>query len=322
MGSFATATINDSLFVGNVAQAGSYDNGDRAGEGAGGALENTGALTACGCTFSRNQAIGGDDNVSTIRPGLGVGGAVISGGPAGPLATLVLTTSMFDHNQAIGGNGNQDSSNPGPSVLGPNDALGGGIHISGGKAAISDCTFEHNAAIAGFGGAGQNGGLAVGGGDDASNLFAPRLLNATFSDCTFAHNIAIGGQGGIGANGGDAWGGGLADFLGATLTIEGSTVDRNLAIGGDGSTGGNGGNGLGGGIYKDSVSILTLTGDTVERNHANGGTGGIGGSEGQGVGGGLYLTPGGVACADALTVIFANHATTSNDEVSGILGQC
>jgi hypothetical protein len=322
MGSFATATITDSVFVGNVAQAGSYDSGDRAGEGAGGALENTGALTVSGCTFSRNQAIGGNDNVSTVRPGLGVGGAVISGGPAGPLATLVLTKSTFDHNQAIGGNDNQDSSNPGPSVLGPNDALGGGIHISGGKAAISDCTFEHNAAIAGAGGAGQNGGLAVGGGGDASNLFAPRLLNATFSNCTFDHNLAIGGQGGRGGNGGDAWGGGLADLLGATLTIEGSTVDHNLAIGGDGGWEGNGGNGLGGGIYEDSVSILTLRGDTVERNHANGGAGGICGSQGQGVGGGLYLTPGGVACADALTVIFANHATTSDDDASGILGQC
>jgi hypothetical protein len=40
------------------------------------------------------------------------------------------------------------------------------------------------------------------------------------------------------------------------------------------------------------------------------------------VGGGLYLTPGGVACADALTVIFGNHATTSDDHVFGILGSC
>src|SRR5262249_60513787 len=133
---------------------------------------------------------------------LGVVGALISGGPAGPLATLVLSTSTFDHNLAKGGNGNQDSSNPAPSVLDPDDAFGGGIHISGGTATISACTFEHNAAIAGAGGAGQNGGLAIGGGGDASDLFAPRLLSATFSDCTFAHNVAIGGQGGPGGNGG------------------------------------------------------------------------------------------------------------------------
>ena len=319
MGSFATAVLTDSVFVGNVAQAGSHDNGDRAAEGAGGALENTGALTVSGCIFSHNQAIGGNDSVSTVRPGLGVGGALISGGPAGPLATLVVSRSTFDHNQAIGGNDNQDSSNPAPSVLGPNDAFGGGIHISGGTAMVSDCTFDHNAAIAGAGGAGQAGGLAVGGGGDASNLFAPRLLSATFSNCTFDHNTAVGGQGGPGGNGGDAWGGGLAALLGATLTVNNSTVDHNLALGGEGE---DSGNGLGGGIYEDAVSPLTLRGDTVRHNRASGGDGDDGGSDGQGIGGGLYLTPGGVACADSQTVIDANHASTSDNDVFGTLGQC
>jgi hypothetical protein len=313
MGSFATATITDSLFVGNVAQAGSHDNGDRAGEGAGGSLENTGALTVSGCTFSHNLAIGGNDNVSTVRPGLGVGGALISGGPAGPLATLVLSTSTFDHNLAIGGNDNQDSSNPAPSVLGPNDAFGGGIHISGGTAAIRDCTFEHNAAIAGAGGAGQNGGLAVGGGGDASNLFAPRLLSATFSNCTFDHNAAIGGQGGPGGNGGDAWGGGLAALLGAALTVNDSTLAHNRAVGGAGGCGGNGGDGLGGGIYEDALSSLTLTDDTIEHNHALGGEEGAGGSDGQGVGGGFY-NAGGTAVVYH-TKIKHNHASSSNDDI-------
>jgi hypothetical protein len=322
MGSFATAVLTDSLFVANVARAGSHDNGDRAAEGAGGALENTGALTVSGCTFRRNQAIGGNDSLSTIRPGLGVGGALISGGPAGPLATLVLSTSTFDHNLAIGGNDNQDSSNPAPSVLGPNDAFGGGIHISGGKAAISDCSFEHNAAIAGAGGAGQNGGLAVGGGGDASNLFAPRLLSATFSDCTFDHNAAIGGQGGPGGNGGDAWGGGLAALLGAALTVNDSSVDHNRAVGGEGGPGGNGGDGLGGAVYEDALSNLTLKGVGVKRNRAVGGEGDDAGSDGRGIGGGLYLTPGGVACADVLTVITHNHASTSDDDVFGTLGVC
>jgi hypothetical protein len=322
MGSFATAIITDSLFAGNVAQAGSYDNGDRAAEGAGGALENTGALTVSGCTFSQNQAIGGNYSVSSIRPGLGVGGALISGGPVGPLATLVLITSTFDHNQAIGGDYNQDSSNPAPSVLGPNDAFGGGIHISGGMAAISDCTFEHNVAIAGAGGVGQNGGLAIGGGGDASNLFAPRLLSATFSDCIFDHNAAVGGQGGPGGNGGNAWGGGLADLLGAKLTVNDSKVDRNLAIGGAGGSGGNGGDGLGGGIYEDALSILTLSSAKVESNHANGGAAGSGGNDGQGVGGGLYLAPSATACTDLLTAILGNHASTSNDDVFGVLTSC
>jgi hypothetical protein len=320
--SYATGSVADCLFAGNVAQAGSNESGDRVAEGAGGALENTGALTISGCTFCQNQAIGGNDSVSAVRPGLGVGGALISGGPAGPLATLVLSTSTFDHNLAIGGNGNQDSSNPAPSVLGPDDAFGGGIHVSGGTAAIRDCTFEHNAAIAGAGGPGQNGGLAVGGGGDASNLFPPRLLSATFSDCTFDHNAAIGGQGGSGGNGGDAWGGGLAALLGATLTVSDSTVHHNRAVGGEGESGGNGGEGLGGGVYEDALSTLTLKGARVKHNRAIGGEGDEGGSAGLGIGGGLYLAPGAVACADVLTVIAHNHATTSDDDVFGTLGSC
>jgi hypothetical protein len=63
-------------------------------------------------------------------------------------------------------------------------------------------------------------------------------------------------------------------------------------------------------------------GDTIDKNHAIGGAAGLGGNDGEGVGGGLYLTPGGVACADALTIIFANHATTSDDDVFGTLGSC
>ncbi len=325
--SFATAIVTDSLFAGNVAQAGSDEtSGGLGATAAGGAINNTSALTISGSTFSQNQAIGGNDSLGTVGPGDGVGGAIVSGGPnriGGELATLVASTSTFDHNQAIGGNGNQNSSSPAPSVFGPNDAFGGAIHITGGTAnTISDCTFEHNAAIAGAGGAGQNGGLAVGGACDVSDLFRPRVLSATFSNCTFDHNAAIGGQGGSCGNGGDAWGGGLADLLGATLTVNNSTVANNLAIGGDGGSGGNGGNGLGGGIYVDALSTLTLSGDTVANNFANGGAAGLGGSDGQGVGGGLYITPGGVACADPLTVIAGNHASTSDDDVFGILGQC
>jgi hypothetical protein len=315
MGSFATAVVTDSLFASNVAQAGSHESGDRV-TGAGGALENTGALTISGCTFSHNQAIGGNDIIGTVRPGLAAGGALISGGPAGPLATLVLTTSRFDHNQAIGGHGNQ-SSNPSPSLLGPNDAFGGGIHITGGTATIRECTFEHNTAIAGAGGAGQNGGLAVGGAGDVTNLFSPRLLSATFSNCTFDHNAAIGGQSGSGANGGDAWGGGLADLLGAMLTVNNCTVNHNRAVGGDGGSGGNGGDGLGGGIYEDALSTLTLSHVTVEHNRAIGGAAGTGGSDGQGVGGGFY-NAGGIVHADH-TKIKHNHASTSDDDVFGSL---
>jgi hypothetical protein len=69
----------------------------------------------------------------------------------------------------------------------------------------------------------------------------------------------------------------------------------------------------------DAQSSLTLKGVTVEHNRAKGGEGDDGGSDGQGQGGGLYLTPGGVAFADLLTAILGNQASTSDDDVFGVL---
>jgi hypothetical protein len=293
----ATASITDCQFTFNVAQAGSNCTGTVDAIGFGGAIDNVGSLAVTGSTFSHNQAIGGNNSSGAIRPGLGVGGAILSGGQPGLAATLVVSASTFDHNHAIGGNGNQ-SPNAAPSLLGPNDAWGGAIHLAGGTASISGCTLEYNSAIAGAGGAGQNGGLALGGGISAFD-FLKHGLSVTVSNSTIDQNAVTGGAGGPGGNGGDAWGGGLAVLLGASLTIENSIVAENFAVGGDGGCGGNGGNGLGGGIYNDATDS--------------------GGTDGNGIGGGLYLTPGGVAKADLLTVIFANHASTSDDDVFGIL---
>jgi hypothetical protein len=316
----ATASIADSRFTFNVSRAGSHCTGSLDATGTGGGISNSGSLTVTGSTFSHNQAIGGNDSSSAVRPGFAAGGAILSGGPSSP-ATLVVSASTFDHNQALGGNGNQSSSNPAPSLLGPNDAAGGGIHLSGGTAAISGCTLGHNAAIAGAGGAGQDGGLAWGGGLDTFDAFGHGLV-VTVSDCTISHNSAIGGAGGPGGDGGYGWGGGVANLLGSVLTLSGSTVDHNLAIGGAGGSGGDGEDGQGGGIFQDALSTLTLQGTTVGYNLALGGAAGIGGSDGEGEGGGLYLELGGLACADLLTAIAGNHASTSADDVFGTLGWC
>jgi hypothetical protein len=314
--SFATATISDTRFTHNVSRAGSFCTGSLDATGAGGGIYNSGSLTITDSTFSHNQAIGGDDSSSAVRPGTGVGGAILSGGPATP-ANLVVSSSTFDHNQAIGGNRNQSSSNPAPSINGPNDAIGGGVHLSGGSATISGCTIEHNSAIAGDGSAGRSGGLAWGGGLDAFNGFGHGLI-VVVNNCAISHNSAIGGAGGSGSDGGYGWGGGLANLLGSVLTVVSSTVDHNLAVGGAGGSGGDGEDGQGGGIFQDEHSTLTLQGVTVDRNLALGGAAAIGGSDGEGVGGGLYLEPGGVATADQ-TAVFANHASTSDDDVFGIL---
>lgn len=315
------ASITDSQFTFNVAQAGSNCSGNLCASGSSGAIQNSASLTVVGSTFSHNQAIGGNNSSGPVRPGVGTGGAILSGGPTGPAATLVVRASTFDHNQAIGGNGNQLVPASLDPLSGPNLAFGGGIHVSTGLATISDCTVEHNSAIAGAGGAGQNGGLAWGGGIDFFNAFG-NGLTATVRNCTIGHNSATGGAGGPGGNGGDGWGGGLANLLGSVLTVVSSTVDHNLAFGGAGGSGGNGGDGEGGGIFQDELSTLTLLGATVDHNLAIGGAAGIGGSDGEGEGGGLYLEPGGVACADLLTAIAHNHASTSDDDVFGDLGVC
>jgi len=46
------------------------------------------SLTVTGSTFSHNQAIGGNNSSGAIRPGLGVGGAILSGGQPGLASSL------------------------------------------------------------------------------------------------------------------------------------------------------------------------------------------------------------------------------------------
>ena len=89
----------------------------------------------------------------------------------------------------------------------------------------------------------------------------------------------------------------------------------NRAIGGAGD-GGSGGDGQGGGIFNGGPSPVGTPSLTLER--AEGGAATGGGSPGQGLGGGVYLALGGIASAD-LTAIFANDASTSDDDVFGIL---
>jgi hypothetical protein len=76
------------------------------------------------------------------------------------------------------------------------------------------------------------------------------------------------------------------------------------------------GTGQGGGLYALSGSTVTLTNVMVTGNKADGGAAG---SDGQGVGGGVYVQSRATVYADALTVITGNHASTSDDDVFGIL---
>jgi len=138
------------------------------------------------------------------------------------------------------------------------------------------------------------------------------------------HSTLFGNQavGGIGLTSGNGQGGGIANLNGGVLIVSNSLIALNRAIGGAGNSG-NGGNGLGGGVFNGGPNTvgtpsLTLDRSLVVFNRADGGAAGAGGIAGLGVGGGLYLAPGGVASAER-TLVFANDASTSDDDVFGIL---
>jgi hypothetical protein len=299
------ASIIDCQFTGNMVRGGDGNIGGRFdSEGIGGGIANPGGtLGVTDSMFDHNQAIGGNDNQSSILPGAALAGA-ISGGGRG---TVNVTGSAFRDNQALGGNGNQVVNPESAIVRGPGLAGGGAVGMVSGTGMITDSTFDHNQALAGQGAAGSDGGVGVGGGLFAQALTGP--VSVTVSGCTVDHNAAIGGAGGSGGNGGDGLGGGLADFLGATLMVSSTTVDHNKALGGDGVVGGNG---YGGGLYNaasptpTALTTLTLTGAEVQFNFAVGGAG-SGGSDGQGIGGGVYRI--GTFTADPTTVIKKNHAS-------------
>jgi uncharacterized protein (TIGR03118 family) len=310
----STMTVADSLFVGNQVIGGTggdgWAGGGNGGNGssggltaAGGAINNgSSTLTVTGSTFLGDEALGGSGG-NGAGAGIGGAGAAGAGGAISSVPTptvvtgrtvLVRATLHVSHSQFLG-----------------NEAIGG----AGGNGGSTG--------NGGAGGAGQGGGLRL------------SLTDWTVSNGVFVGNQAQGGAGGdrgsggsLGGAGGVGQGAGLINFNGAIGTVSDSTFVVNAAVGGAGGLGGNGGNGQGAGAFNGApaadgtLSSLTLQRSRIVNNSAIGGAAGAGGMAGQGIGGGLYLTPGGDACADALTHIRNNHATTSNDDVFGALGPC
>lgn len=322
----------------------------------GGGIFNSGALTVGYSDFVHNQSIGADGTPSSIGSSA-LGGAIMSGGTASAPATATVGFSTFRDNQAVGGAagigasragiggalmnatgsftvsdsefhdnqavGGLENGVPGGFGAGSGGAIGNVARIGNAILAVSHCKLTNNRAVGGAAGAGtiaQDGR----GGAIANFVFGglapPVTVTATASidHCTLLDNQAIGGAGPTGGNG---QGGGIANLTGGVLTVSNSLIALNQAIGG---VGGNGGNGQGGGIFNGGSSpvgtpSVTLQRTRVLRNQADGGAAGDGGSAGLGVGGGLYLAPGGVANADFVTVIVGNDASTSNDDVFGLL---
>jgi hypothetical protein len=273
------------------------------------------AATVSYCTFLDNQAVGGAAGIDASRAG--IGGAI-----ANATSTLTVSRSAFHDNQAVGG---IDNGVPGGFGAGLGGAIGNVARFGSALLSVSHCTLTDNRAIGGAAGAGPAGQDGRGGAI-VNYLFGgltpPVTVTATASidHCTILGNQAVGGAGPTGGNG---QGGGIANLNGGALTVSDSLIALNRAIGGAGGEG-NGGDGQGGGIFNGGAipigpSNLTLQRSLIALNQADGGGAGGGGAAGQGVGGGLYLAPGGVASADSWTLIFANDASTSDDDVFGIL---
>jgi hypothetical protein len=318
------ATITDSLFEDNEARGGNGNRGDVAsfqlvGVATGGAIatsaQNTSgepaSLTLSNVTLRHNRAIGGDGNTAGTFVNAGIGGGLGNSGSnpffaISGVSDVTLRDSTVAHNQAVGGRGGA--------------ALGGGVaSILGGVLTVSGSTLAHNRAQGGDSETTGDGGNGLGGSiyngaasNHPSNLGALTVLVVEGS--TIAHNKAQGGFAGTGGSSpGFGAGGGL--WNGGTASIFNTDVSQNRAIGGDGSVGGNG---FGGGVYNAAAASLRVERSTVTKNHANGGEGGTGGSEGEGIGGGVYNL--GLFDLDELSLIVANHASTSHDDVFDLFG--
>jgi hypothetical protein len=316
-----TLTVRHSSFLHNQSIGADGSSGSIGSSALGGAIMSAGppgapaTATVSHSTFLDNQAVGGAAGTGASRAG--IGGAIMNA-----VGTFAVSHSVFDNNQAVGG---LDNGVPGGFGAGSGGAIGNVARVGDAILSVSHCTLTGNRAVGGAAGAGTTGQDGRGGAI-ANFLFGglppPVTVTAT---ARVDHSMLLGNEaiGGAGPTGGAGQGGGIANLNGGVFTVTDSLIALNRAIGGVGD-GGDGGNGQGGGIFNGGPSPVGTPGLTIQRslvalNRADGGAPGDGGTAGLGQGGGLYLTPGGIASADAWTAIFANEASTSDDNVFGIL---
>ena len=314
-------TVRHSTFVHNQSIGANGTPGSIGSSALGGAIMSVGTASAPATatvshsTFLDNQAVGGAAGIGASRAG--IGGAIMNA-----VGTFTVSHSVFDNNQAVGG---IDNGIPGGFGAGSGGAIGNVARLGNAILSVSHCMLTNNRAVGGDAGTGliaQDGR----GGAIANFIFGglvpPVTVTAT---ANIDHSTLLGNQavGGAGTTGGNGQGGGIANLNGGVLTVSNSLIALNRAIGGVGN-GGNGGNGLGGGVFNGGPSpvgtpSLTLQRSLIALNRADGGVAVGGGSAGLGQGGGLYIAAGGLASADPWTLISANDASTSDDDVFGIL---
>jgi hypothetical protein len=266
---FGNATVNNCLFLANLAQGatGVVNSGVvlPAGTGEGGGIFiRAGHDVTVNVRFTQltqNTAQGGDAMIGGVGAGGGVGGNAFGGGIANLGGdTVNIAFSGLGENQALAGAG----------IIMGGFGFGGGIFNSSGIIDLDQSFVTANHAVGGAGGIGK-GGDGVGGG-------ITNQQGGSFSDLfsEMGGNQALGGAGGIG---GDAIGGGI-DNQSSNTQLIGSHLFNSLARGGDGGgLTGNGGNGTGGAIANLGTGKLFLTlGCQLHDNTAQGGAGVNGGN--------------------------------------------
>jgi hypothetical protein len=324
-------TITGSSFTGNQAIAAAGADGIHTASAAGGgAIDNEGSRTGttliiASSRFTSNRALGAGGNLG----GDGIFGAESGGGYGGAIddeegSALIITNSTLTGNVAQGGSG-VTSPAGGPARGGVGQ--GGAIDIVlQSTATVIACTLSRNAARGGAGIGGASGGDGIGGAISVGNFAAgfgeTATCSLTLEGGSVTGNQAVGGTGSNGASGGDGLGGALEiGLVGAaslsSLDVTGTLLAQNTVVGGKGGSGGNGGDGFGGAVYAASGATC-LHDMSILANFALGGSKGFGGSNGLGVGGGVHVVAGATAGAVA-TNIFANLASTSANDVFGLL---
>jgi hypothetical protein len=267
--------LSGCVFTGNSAIGSSLDNGP--GFSAfGGALDNSGTLTADLCYFSLNSASGrGGTGVSGGFGSPGGSGGAGQGGAIRNSGTITVMRSTFLTNSALGGAGANGAlgyhSDPGMGGAGDGGAGGsggageGGAIYNSGTARVFSSTLAYNSGTGGSAGRGGDGGAAYGtgsGGNGANGGAGANGVGAVYSsgalhlvNSTLAFNTGSGGNGGAGGAGGyGVWGG-------------------------HGGIGGSGGSGFGGVCDQSSCSI---TNGTLAMNSGASGSGAMGGAAGGG----------------------------------------
>jgi hypothetical protein len=210
-----------------------------------------------------------------------------------PNGVATFITGINDHGQIVGG------------YIDATTFVEHGLVLSGGQyTTLDDPSSVFGNEIEGINDSGQIEGYYF----DASFtqhafLATPSKGSSAVAAAGLAHS-RLGASG----NGGSALGGGIFNavvnpiFGATTLTLEQWTVTANQATGGAGGAGGNGGAGLGGGLFNGFGATVTMTHTNVTANEA---------------GRGIYNL--GTFYMDQFSAIEGNHASTSNDDVFGLI---